>query len=142
MRTLILLLYVSALVSTALLAQSQQPDWKAFDEETMRHFQARVRFDTTDPPGGEKPAADYLKQILEKDGIPTMVFALEPNRPNVVARLKGSGKKRPLLLIGHTDTATWIQKNGSPRRFPPLATAATYAAVALSTTRTTSRGPL
>ena len=29
-------------------------------------------------------------------------FVLEPNRPNVVARLKGRGK-RPLLLMGHTD---------------------------------------
>ena len=30
-------------------------------------------------------------------------FALEPNRPNVVARLKGNGSKRPLLLMAHTD---------------------------------------
>jgi acetylornithine deacetylase/succinyl-diaminopimelate desuccinylase-like protein len=80
-----------------------QPDWKAFDEETMRHFQALLRFDTMDPPGNEKPAADYLRQVLEKEGIPTQVFALEPNRPNVVARLKGTGKKRPLLIMAHTD---------------------------------------
>jgi acetylornithine deacetylase/succinyl-diaminopimelate desuccinylase-like protein len=69
----------------------------------MRHFQALVRFDTSDPPGNEKPAADYLRQVLEKEGIPSQTFALEPNRPNVVARLKGSGSKRPLLLMGHTD---------------------------------------
>jgi acetylornithine deacetylase/succinyl-diaminopimelate desuccinylase-like protein len=120
MRTLILLLCVSALISMALFAQSQQPDWKAFDEETMRHFQALVRFDTTDPPGGEKPAADYLKQVLEKEGIPTKVFALEPNRPNVVARIKGSGKKRPLLVMGHTDTV-----NVDPKKwtFPPFSAA-------------------
>jgi acetylornithine deacetylase/succinyl-diaminopimelate desuccinylase-like protein len=117
MRTVICLLCVSALVSVALLAQSRQPDWKAFDEETMRHYQALVRFDTTDPPGGEKPAADYLKQVLDKEGIPAKVFALEPNRPNVVARLKGSGKKRPLLVMGHTDTV-----NVDPKKwtFPPF----------------------
>jgi len=92
-----------AVLSVSLSAQAQQPDWNAFDEETMRHFQTLLRFDTTDPPGNEKPAADYLKQVFEKEGIPVKVFALEPNRPNVVARLKGNGKKKPLLVMGHTD---------------------------------------
>ena len=36
-------------------------DWTAVDAETLRHFQALVRMDTSDPPGGEKPAADYVK---------------------------------------------------------------------------------
>lgn len=62
----------------------------------MRHFQALLRFDTADPPGEEQPAADYLKQVLEQEGIPVQVYAVEPHRPNVVARLKGSGKKKPL----------------------------------------------
>jgi acetylornithine deacetylase/succinyl-diaminopimelate desuccinylase-like protein len=86
--------------------QSPQPsDWKRFEEETMRHFQALVRFDTSDPPGNEKAAADYLVDALKKEGIPVQTFTLpdQPNRPNVVARLKGSGRKRPLLIMGHTD---------------------------------------
>lgn len=69
----------------------------------MEHFQALLRFDTSDPPGLEKPAADYLKQVLEREGIPVEIFALELNRPNLVARLKGNGSKRPLLIMGHTD---------------------------------------
>jgi len=99
------------------LAQSRQPDWKAFNDETMQHFQTLVRFDTMDPPGNEKPAAEYLKQVLEKEGIPTKVFALEPNRPNVVARLKGNGKKRPLLVMGHTDT---VNVDPGKWTFPPF----------------------
>lgn len=79
------------------------PDWPAVEEETLRHFQALVRFDTSDPPGREAPAAEYLEQVLEAEGIPVEVFALEPDRPNVVARLKGNGRKRPLLIMGHTD---------------------------------------
>ena len=69
----------------------------------MRHFQTLVRMDTSDPPGGEKPAADYLRTVLEREGIPVEIFALEAHRPNVVARLKGSGRKRPLLIMAHTD---------------------------------------
>jgi acetylornithine deacetylase/succinyl-diaminopimelate desuccinylase-like protein len=83
--------------------QPAGPDWARVEEETLRHFQALVRFDSSDPPGNEKPLADYLRQVLEKEGIPVQTFALEPNRPNVVARLKGNGSRRPLLIMGHTD---------------------------------------
>jgi acetylornithine deacetylase/succinyl-diaminopimelate desuccinylase-like protein len=69
----------------------------------MEHFQAIVRFDTSDPPGNERPAAEYVRQVLEREGIATKVFELEPNRLNVVARLAGNGSKRPLLIMGHTD---------------------------------------
>jgi acetylornithine deacetylase/succinyl-diaminopimelate desuccinylase-like protein len=59
--------------------------------------------DTSDPPGNEQAAAEYLKKVLEAEGIPVEVLALEPRRPNVLARLKGSGSKRPILIMGHTD---------------------------------------
>ena len=94
------LLVVSAVGSAQ---QPASPDWARVEEETLRHFQALVGFDTTDPPGNEKPAADYLRQVLEKEGIAVQTFSLESNRVNVVARLKGNGSKRPLLLMGHTD---------------------------------------
>ncbi|AOS43055.1 putative succinyl-diaminopimelate desuccinylase [Lacunisphaera limnophila] len=80
------------------------PDWPAVEAETLQHFQAIVRMDTSDPPGGEKPVADYLREVLTAEGIEVKVFALDPNRPNVVARLRGTGKKPPLLLMAHTDT--------------------------------------
>jgi len=82
------------------------PDWKALEPEMMRHYQAVLRLDTTNPPGNERRAVDYLKQVLDQAGVPNQVFALDENRPNIVARLKGSGKKRPLLIMGHTDTVT------------------------------------
>ena len=60
------------LASAVVLAQgSSVPDWTALQDETMQHFQALLRFDTSDPPGNEKPAAEYLKQVLEREGIPS-----------------------------------------------------------------------
>ena len=113
----VLVLLLSAAASgqqpaPALSGAGGSPDWSRVEEETMRHFQALVRLDTSDPPGNEQPAADYLRQVLEKEGIPVQAFTLEPGRPNVVARLKGSGTRRPLLIMGHTDvvnvdTAKW-----------------------------------
>ena len=46
---------------------------------------------------------DYLKKVLEAEGIPTQTFALDPDRANLVARLKGNGSRRPLLILAHTD---------------------------------------
>jgi hypothetical protein len=117
-RAWVFALVFTAFVSSALRAQTSQPDWKAFDEETMRHFQAIVRFDTADPPGGEKPAAEYIKQVLDREGIPAQLVALEPNRPNVIARLKGNGKKRPLLVMGNLDVVSVDAKKWTePRAF-------------------------
>jgi acetylornithine deacetylase/succinyl-diaminopimelate desuccinylase-like protein len=82
---------------TTLGANAQQAsDSSAIEAEALRHFQALVRMDTTSPPGNEKPAADYLAQVLEREGIPVQVLALEAQRPNVVARLAGNGSRRPL----------------------------------------------
>jgi acetylornithine deacetylase/succinyl-diaminopimelate desuccinylase-like protein len=90
--------------ATLVVAQTPaQPEWNRVEAELLQHFQALVRFDTADPPGRELEAAEYLEKVLEAAGIATQTFALEPHRPNVVARLKGSGRKRPLLLMGHTD---------------------------------------
>ena len=83
--------------------QGQQPNWAQLEAETMQHFQALLRFDTSDPPGNEKPAADYLQQVLQREGIPVEIIFNEANRPNVVARIRGNGSKRPLLIMAHTD---------------------------------------
>ncbi|MDO8677683.1 MAG: M20/M25/M40 family metallo-hydrolase [Acidobacteriota bacterium] len=87
-------------------ASAQAPANAAFEAETMQHFQALMRLDTSSPPGNEIRAVDYLKQVLDKEGIPSQVFAKDPKRPNLVARIKGNGKKRPILVLGHTDVVT------------------------------------
>ena len=86
----ILLGSVVGVGAVTLAAQSpSQPDWTKVEEETMRHYQALLRFDTSDPPGNEEPAAQYLKQVLDAEGIPATLYSPEPHRVNLVARLKG-----------------------------------------------------
>lgn len=90
-------------MSFCLAALAAEPDWPKIHAETLKHFQALIRMDTSDPPGNETAAANYVKQVLEAEGIPVKTFTKVPNRPNLVARLKGNGSKRPILIVGHTD---------------------------------------
>ncbi|HUE86764.1 MAG TPA: M20/M25/M40 family metallo-hydrolase [Vicinamibacterales bacterium] len=103
-----LLIVVSVVaLSGSLQGQTQgRPDSAALEEETLRHFQALLRLDTSNPSGNEVLAVDYLKQVLDKEGIATQVFASDLKRPNLVARITGNGSKRPILVMGHTDVVT------------------------------------
>ena len=95
------------LASVMVLAQTpKQPDWKALEDETMRHYQTVLRLDTRNPPGNEHIVAEYVKQVLDKEGIPSQIVGSDMKRPNLIARLKGNGKKRPLLIMGHSDVVT------------------------------------
>jgi acetylornithine deacetylase/succinyl-diaminopimelate desuccinylase-like protein len=100
----VLLASACALIGSA--SQAADTPANKMDAEVLKHFTTIVQFDTSDPPGNEKPAADYLVSVLKAEGIDVKTFAVkgQEHRPNVVARLKGTGKKRPILLMGHTDT--------------------------------------
>jgi acetylornithine deacetylase/succinyl-diaminopimelate desuccinylase-like protein len=85
-------------------AQDRYPiPWEKVGKETLEHFQALVRIDTSNPPGNETQAAEYVKGVLEREGIPAKLLALDPNRANLLARIRGNGSKRPILVMGHTD---------------------------------------
>lgn len=96
-------LVLALLVGFPLLAQPPNIDFEKLKPEILRHFRSLVQIDTSNPPGNEIKAVEYLKRIIEAEGIPTKTFALDPNRPNLVARLKGNGSKRPILIFAHTD---------------------------------------
>jgi acetylornithine deacetylase/succinyl-diaminopimelate desuccinylase-like protein len=102
--------FLLCLLPALVPAQPKPLDWAQIDQETLKHFSALVQINSTDPGGSEKPVVDYLKAVLDKEGIESKIFT-RPNladpsiiRPNIIARLKGSGKKKPLLIVGHTDT--------------------------------------
>src|SRR6478752_3800712 len=80
-----------------------EPDWNQVNAETMRHYRALIGMDTSGPPNFEAPAVEYLRKVLEAEGIPVQVFAKDPKRPNLVARIKGTGAKKPILIMAHTD---------------------------------------
>jgi acetylornithine deacetylase/succinyl-diaminopimelate desuccinylase-like protein len=62
-----------------------------------------VKIDTSNPPGNEIEAARYVKGILDREGIPSTIVESAPGRASLIARIKGSGAKKPLMLMGHLD---------------------------------------
>ena len=84
-------------------AERYPVDWNQLAAETTKHFEALLRIDTSNPPGNETVAAEYLKKVLEAEGISAKLLMLEPQRANLVARIRGNGSKRPILVMGHTD---------------------------------------
>lgn len=97
-------LFLSFLLITAgAAAQIPQIDWDAQEDETLRHFRALVQIDSSNPPGNETAVVNYLERVFDAEGIETQVFAQDPNRANLVARIRGNGTKRPLLVMAHTD---------------------------------------
>ncbi|MGQ0601451.1 MAG: M20/M25/M40 family metallo-hydrolase [Anaerolineales bacterium] len=77
--------------------------WNVVTDETVRHLQSLIQLNTTNPPGNEIIAAEYLARVLKAESFEPLVFESAPTRGNVVARLKGSGEAPPLLLYGHTE---------------------------------------
>src|SRR5215510_1446987 len=96
---------LATLSTVTLIAQApgagKAPDWQKLRPEILERYRDLVKIDTT--AGRETLAVDFLKKTLEAEGIATQTFALDPKRANLVARLKGNGAKRPVLILAHTD---------------------------------------
>jgi acetylornithine deacetylase/succinyl-diaminopimelate desuccinylase-like protein len=93
--------------------QTPSVDWKSHRGDILRYFRDLVQIDTSNPPGNERKVVEYLRSVLDKEGIPSQTFARDPNRPNLVARLKGNGSRRPLLMLAHTDVVP-VQRDKWP----------------------------
>ena len=81
-------------------------NWDEVREEVTGHLQALLRLDTVNPPGNETHAAEYLAGVARREGLEPVVVESQPGRGNFVARLRGSGAGRPVLLMGHTDVVS------------------------------------
>jgi acetylornithine deacetylase/succinyl-diaminopimelate desuccinylase-like protein len=95
------LLYAAvALVARAFAAA---PDWKPLEEEAVAILSRYIRVNTANPPGNEIQAAQFLREIFEKEGIETRIIESAPGRGNIFARLRGDGSKKALVLLHHMD---------------------------------------
>jgi acetylornithine deacetylase/succinyl-diaminopimelate desuccinylase-like protein len=103
----------AATVATPLVAQGV-PDFEVAGEESIRILQDLIRMNTSSPPGAETLVAEYVRDLLAAEGISGEIFARDPTRGNLVARLPGNGSKEPVLILAHSDVvgvepASWTK---------------------------------
>ncbi|HKV40737.1 MAG TPA: M20/M25/M40 family metallo-hydrolase [Blastocatellia bacterium] len=83
-----------------------ETDWTAYEDMAVDLMRQYLRINTSNPPGHELETAAFLKSILDREGIPNQVFEYLPGRANIIARIKGDGSKRPIILLSHMDVVT------------------------------------
>ena len=103
----LVLIMVLAGFAGSVSAQNGAPiDWPRYQDMAVDLMQQYLRINTSNPPGNEIEAARFFKQIFDQHGIQNEVFEYKPGRANIIARLKGNGSKRPIILLSHMDVVT------------------------------------
>jgi len=92
---------VTALVGARTVAADI--DWQQVEREATDLLVEYVRIDTANPPGNETKATKFLAQKFKREGFTSQLLESKPGRGSIIVRLKGSGEKRPLVLLHHLD---------------------------------------
>lgn len=84
----------------------QTNDTGALAREAQGWLADLIKINTSNPPGGEDPAAKYVAGVLQKEGLTPELLEVVPGRSAVVARLRSAAMADPakaLLLVAHLD---------------------------------------
>jgi len=97
----------------------QRIAWDHAVAELVENLSTLLRFDTTNPPGNETPAARWIAEVLARESIPSEILESAPGRGTLIARLRAAGPVAgdPLLLMGHLDV---VPADPSEWRYPPF----------------------
>lgn len=88
------------------------PDWQYeiarkpeqwLQDESVRLLRDFVRVDTTNPPGNERRGAEFLKEFLDCEGVPSQILCAEDDRCSLYSRLPGKDHDRAVMLLSHLD---------------------------------------
>jgi len=92
-------------------------DWGDVERQATEFLSTYIQIDTTNPPGNEMAAARFLADRFAQGGIEAHIFESAPGRASVLARLKGSGGGRPVILLNHLDV---VPANSDGWDVPPF----------------------
>jgi acetylornithine deacetylase/succinyl-diaminopimelate desuccinylase-like protein len=94
---------LAVLLASAAGARAADIDWAEVERQATDFLSAYIQINTTNPPGNETAAAQFLADHFRKAGLDAETFEAAPGRGSVLARLKGSGGGRPVILLNHLD---------------------------------------
>jgi acetylornithine deacetylase/succinyl-diaminopimelate desuccinylase-like protein len=86
---------------------------REIEDEVTTLLSDLIRINTTNPPGNETEAAEYLAKTLTRKGFKCEFYESAPKRGSVVTRIKGTGERPSLLLLSHLDVVAANPKEWS-----------------------------
>jgi acetylornithine deacetylase/succinyl-diaminopimelate desuccinylase-like protein len=92
-------------------------NWDAVGREVVDLLVEYLRIDTTNPPGNERQAVEFLGRFLEKEGLEVHRVGKEPDRQNLICRVSSAGERRGLMLLHHCDV---VAANAEEWSVPPF----------------------
>ena len=101
-------------VATAGFVASATPS--AEDALAREIYEELIEINTTDSVGDNTAAAEAMARRLEEAGFPkedVRVLVPHPKKGNLVARLRGSGTRPPILLLAHLDVVEALPSDWS-----------------------------
>jgi len=72
-------------------------------ESAVRLTRELIRIDTSNPPGNEESAVLFLEGILGAERIETEIYSPVPKRANILARIRGKSRGKPVIILSHID---------------------------------------
>jgi acetylornithine deacetylase/succinyl-diaminopimelate desuccinylase-like protein len=96
--------------------QATAPD--RLRDEVRELTRELIRIDTSNPPGRESLAAEFLAGYLSEAGVEAELAGPDPERLNLIARIAGAGEGPSLMLMAHTDVVPAPDANWT---VPPFA---------------------
>ncbi len=115
--SLLALSLVLASLATAAATQTPSPH----DQLARDILKQLIEINTTDSVGDNTKAAEAMAARLKAAGFPdadVQVLGPNPRKGNLVARLRGTGKAKPILLLAHLDVVEARKEDWSPNLDP------------------------
>ncbi len=109
----------SSLVLVSIPASKAQTELSSHQQLLREIHRELVEINTTDSVGSTTQAAEAMAARLKAAGFPAedvqvLVHPGNARKGNLVARLRGTGKRRPILLLAHLDVVEAKKEDWSP----------------------------
>jgi len=85
-------------------------EWANVEREAGSFLSRYIQINTTNPPGNEIKAAEFLKSIFDREGIEAKIIEASTGRANLYAVLRGDGSRKSIILLNHMDVVPADEK--------------------------------